>query len=214
MKNYKLALITLLITLTPKLWAHPVSFQGAWSFINESTDKTRTMMGTYSYRYWLAPSMTYQSIKKDKNSLDKKEFYIPGVNILLHRFNRPTSQGNIYLSAGYGLEAIEGKTTQGAGKVDLDVDWEDRKYYVASQYSRVIREGSAQDVQIKKFRAGFAPYLGDFKELNTWFILQFKQMDNDPIETTPMLRFYYKNVLWEVGSSLNGSWLFNFMLHL
>jgi hypothetical protein len=30
---------------------------------------------------------------------------------------------------------------------------------------------------------------------------------------TPLLRFFYHNVLWEMGSSTRGEWMLNFMVH-
>ncbi len=189
--------------------AHPVAFQGAKSILSESDSSMKELMTTYSYRYYLAPALSYVQIEKN-------DFAFLGVNGLLKRWNQPTSQGNIYLSVAQGLEFREQTNKQhNTSRVSLDVDWEDRRYYTSARYSRIFRSGEfGEDIELKKLRLGFAPYLGNYKELNTWFIVQASQMDEKVVEVTPLLRFYYQNVLWEVGSSLRGNWLFNFMIHI
>lgn len=187
--------------------------------MNESTNKSRHMMFTYSHRYYLATASHYSKINIEREDVNFEMAGL-GVNALLKRWNRPTSQGNFYVSLAQGREFTDGLKERNVTKADIDLDWEDRRYYVAAGYTRFFRESDSRslmgikDIQLKKFRLGFAPYLGEFTELNTWFIVEAMQTNNQTIEVTPMLRFYYRNVLWEVGSSLRGSWMFNFMIHL
>lgn len=176
-------------------------------------------MFSYSHRYWLAFATHYSRVYLE----DEGQYFEmagAGVNTLLKRWNNPTSQGNVYLSLAQGREFSKELSTRDVTKVDLDADWEDRRYYIATAYRRFFRSNhdndpfKVRDLDIKKLRLGFAPYLGEFDELNTWFITEFKQINSETIEVIPMLRFYYRNALWEIGSSLRGGWLFNFMLHL
>jgi hypothetical protein len=30
---------------------------------------------------------------------------------------------------------------------------------------------------------------------------------------TPLVRFFYQNILWEMGSSTRGEWMLNLMVH-
>jgi hypothetical protein len=64
-------------------------------------------------------------------------------------------------------------------------------------------------------RAGFAPYLAEFNELNAWFILEANHMNKgmSDVEITPLIRLFYKNILIESGSSFKGDVQFNFMVH-
>ena len=50
-------------------------------------------------------------------------------------------------------------------------------------------------------RVGVAPYIGDFGDLHTWFMLQVdNQPDMDePLRTTPLVRFFYNVQLIEIG---------------
>jgi hypothetical protein len=218
MKTIKPILAFLFLLLSLQAYAHPTSFQGATSLMNESSSMARHMMLTYSHRYWLASAAHYTRIELDHQS-KAIEASLIGVNTLLKRWNNPTSQGNIYLSAAYGMEFSNGLKKRQITKGDFDIDWEDRRFYIAAGYTRYFRQSEsgdlmpAKDLQLKKLRLGVAPYLGEFKELNTWFIVEAMQVQNQTVSITPMFRFYYHNVLWEVGSSLKGDWMFNFMIH-
>lgn len=213
MKTIKPLYIFLFLFLASNAQAHPTSFQGAKSLMSESTSMARHMMFTYSHRYWLASAAHYTRVELE-NQPQTFEASLIGVNTLLKRWNNPTSQGNVYLSAAHGLEFSDPLKNRQVSKADFDIDWEDRRFYFATGYTRYFRENQAgKDLQMKKLRLGFAPYLGEFKELNTWFIVEAMQIQNQTVSITPMFRFYYKNVLWEVGSSLRGEWMFNFMIH-
>jgi hypothetical protein len=213
MKIHKLTILALFISLAgaSNSWAHPTSFQGAWSLMNESSSMSRHLMTTYSHRYWLASAAHYSRIELKEEGLTFEAASL-GVNALLKRWNRPTSQGNFYVSVAQGREFTNGLKERNVTKTEIDLDWEDRRFYTATGYSRYFRHD--RDIDVKKLRLGFAPYLGEFTELNTWFIVEAKQVNSETVDITPMLRFYYRNTLWEIGSSLRGSWMFNFMLHL
>ncbi len=178
------------------------------------------IMVTYSHRYWLAPALHYGQINLESENLEF-EVAAAGVNTLLKRWNQPTSQGNLYVSLAQGQEFSQGLDSRPVSFAEVDLDWEDRRFYVAAAYSRYFRQSRdsdpspISDIEMKKVRAGFAPYLGEFTELNTWFIVQAMQVNQESVEVTPLLRFYYRNALWELGRSLKGNgFLFNFMLHI
>jgi hypothetical protein len=64
-------------------------------------------------------------------------------------------------------------------------------------------------------RVGFSPKMADFKDLQTWVMLQgmYTPDVDRKVMLTPLLRFFYHNVLWEMGSSTRGEWMLNFMVH-
>ena len=167
---------------------------------------------TYSFSPRYAVATTYL---RESNS----EFYIPRLNLLMKRWNNDESQGNIYLSAGAGYEKYSSQT-YGARLGELILDWESRKYYVYFEQLYLQRDNDTnlllanKDYSKSKFRAGMAPFLADYTDLNVWFILQAeKQAGQKQIELTQFLRFYMKNTLWEVGAGFNGDWAFNYMIH-
>lgn len=209
MKRWLIAIVL----ITPAAWSHPVAFQGSTSVLSFNSKKMNELMLGYSFSPRLAVAATYL-----RDTESKSEFYIPRVNFLMKRWNREGSQGNIYITAGSGVEKQNSIFT-GAHTGQLIADWESRTYYVSAEHT-YIRRGykhptESQDYNHSKVRAGFAPFKGDYNDLNIWFITQFdRHQDEDQIDATQFLRFYLKNVLWEIGASFDGSLAFNFMLHL
>ena len=66
-----------------------------------------------------------------------------------------------------------------------------------------------------RYRLGIAPYIAKFKELQVWVIGQLDYMSDmeEQPHFTPMLRFFYRTVLWETGVSLSGVYWFQMMAH-
>ncbi len=63
--------------------------------------------------------------------------------------------------------------------------------------------------------ACFAPYIAGMNSLQAWMILKldyFKENDRN-LWITPMMRFFYKNVLWEIGANQQGEFLLTLMTH-
>jgi hypothetical protein len=150
----------------------------------------------------------------------RSEFFIPRANFLVKRWNETDSQANFYLSAGSGFEKFDGKTVP-AQFGEAVLDWESRKYYTYLEHQYIRRDETLnpalplQDYNHTRLRLGFAPFLADYEDLNIWYIAQFeKHNQEDQINATQFLRFYRKNVLWEVGAGFDGSLAFNFMVHI
>ena len=97
----------------------------------------------------------------------------------------------------------------------METDWESRRYYVSGKY-QVIRLSRNEPIDYARFRVGIAPYLADYKELQSWFMVQVERQPEyfQTIQVTPMVRCFYRNVLWELGASTTGNWMLNFMVHL
>jgi hypothetical protein len=194
---------------TASAFAHPVSYQGAVSLMSYNSEDENEILATYSVRNYLAVGLTYQRE-------DQVYYTVPRVNFLVHRWNNEDSQANIYASGGYGTERSFDETV-GVGLAAIEADWESRQYYTSGQYTRFLRKDSDDidrvDFETIKLRAGVAPYLGEFNEINSWFILQTEKMNDKQWELTPFIRMFYKNVLIEIGAGFNGSYAFNFMVH-
>ena len=203
---------TLTSLLTSVALAHPTSYKGATGVMSYNTPKMTEILLTYSLQHNFAISTTYL---QDSNS----KFYVPRLNYLVQRWNNEDSQGNFYLSAGAGLEDYAGKK-YGVRLAELVADWESREYYIYLDHIYLNRDNEQNNNLLQKhynhtkFRVGTAPFLADYEELNVWLILQAeKHLDEPQIDLTQFLRFYVKNVLWEVGAGLNGNWAFNYMIH-
>lgn len=145
----------------------------------------------------------------------ERTFYIPQVNFLLKRWNELDSQANIYLSVGHGGEKVK-TSFKDTSNLALEADWESRKYYVSFREDAFLsHKNSNKNIYMTKVRAGFAPYLAEFNELNAWFILQADRSNKgaDEFKLTPMIRLFYHNVLLEFGASTKGDSQLNFMVH-
>ncbi|MEA9357154.1 hypothetical protein SHI21_13095 [Bacteriovorax sp. PP10] len=195
-----------------KAEAHPVAFAGSYSIMTWNSKEMSDWMFTHSFtsNYSLAARYLRLDTKDGERT-----FYIPQVNFLLKRWNELDSQANIYLSLGHGGEKVN-SSFKNTSSVALETDWESRKYYVSFREDVLIsHKNSDRNVYQTKVRAGFAPYLAEFNEMNTWFILQgdtSNTMDKD-FKLTPFIRLFYHNVLTEFGVSSKGDAQFNFMVH-
>lgn len=191
---------------------HPVSYKDALGLMSYNTPEMNEVLLTYSLNPHFAVAATYL---RDS----KSEFYIPRVNFLLKRWNNEDSQANIYLSGGAGYEKF-GSKNYSVSLGELVADWESRKYYIYFDHLYLNRNNDLntllpdRDYNHSKFRVGTAPFLADYKDLNVWLILQGeKHLNQSNIEMTQFLRFYIKNMLWEVGARFDGGWAFNYMVH-
>lgn len=202
--------LAVLLTLPwRKAQAHPVSFQGAVSLMSYNKEKENELLLTYSFTRWMAAGLTYLK-------MDDTEFAIPRINFLAQRWNNEDSQGNIYISAGYGTDRSYDEQ-KGVALGSIEADWESRKYYTSLQYSKYFRQDSdaikRTDFEHIKARAGVAPYLAEFNDINAWLIVQLDKRNDEAVQTTQFVRLFYKNILIEMGATIGGGWAFNYMVH-
>lgn len=210
-KHRILGIIIVLFSLSAQ--SHTVIYQDGFGIMSFNSQKMNELLLGYSMTPRFA--IAYNYLRDSKS-----EFHVPRLNFLLKRWNERDSQGNIYLSAGSGLERFNlQNTSTHLGEVAMD--WESRKYYTAFSHLYLKRDQLGNlslpqsDYNHTKVRLGFAPFLADFEDLNIWFITQFDRHNGEnQIEATQFLRFFRKNVLWEIGADFNGSMAFNFMIHL
>jgi hypothetical protein len=190
-----------------------VSFKGGHEWILESDASGWDLryLHSPSYRYAVGPYWI-QKAKKSRVGLQ--------VSWLVHRGQWDQAQSNVYVWAGAG-GASHSKAMKSAYPVGTQLDFETRRFYSAWMSEWVMRPGDRPQ-QKHKARAGFAPYLAGDGELNTWGILEVSTAE-DPwwgesrgwkTEVTPLVRFYFKNVLWEMGISQFGNFKLNWMMHL
>ena len=139
--------------------------------------------------------------------------------MLLKRWNRVGSQANIYtmMGAGYNLEdsreTLNHFENRSFGFIGLQTDYETPRIYTAlSGFSLV---GPSIRAYSGRYRLGVAPYIAKFKELQIWMIGQIDYMSDmeEQPHVTPMLRFFYRTVLWETGVSISGVYWFQMMVH-
>lgn len=196
--------------LSQSALAHPTSFQGGTAFLFSSSKSETSWQLHYSYKYWGALGVEKLNWR-DATNAHLTEVEIARANFLLHRFHQQNSQANIYLNFGAGQERHRGDS-QSLQLFESQVDWESREVYTMASYTRWYRD-RANDIETTKVRVGFAPYLGDFKDLSTWLIFEASQKTGSAKELTTFFRFYFRNVLWEIGGTQTGDTKLNLMIH-
>lgn len=195
----------LVILSVSSAWSHPVAYEGAFSFMSLNTEGKTDNTLVYSPKWYLGTGIQHVQTTDDK-------FTNLHLGLLLKRWNNWESQGNFYLFGGPGIQQ-RNNVEKYFSRYGAQADWESRRIYTLASYTAAQSKdfGSLENFEA---RLGFAPFLAGFKDLNIWAILQ---VDHSPqvereTEVTPLVRMFYKNVLWEMGSSLSGSWLLNFMV--
>jgi hypothetical protein len=189
----KLMFIFLLVSF--KAFSHPVIYQGGWALNSTNMEK-------YSNNYILYSFTNRFSVGVENNRFDERDFTSLKFNSLLYRHNGDDSQGNLYFHGGLGELHNYG----------LEADWESRVLYTSWKH---LRYENGKDFSVSQGRIGFSPKKAPFENLQTWFMVQGMILHgvDEKVMITPMLRFFYQNVLWEVGSSTRGEWMLNLMVH-
>ena len=93
-------------------------------------------------------------------------------------------------------------------------DWESREWFVSGKVKGMYL---MEDFLPKyNFRIGFAPYVAGMNALQTWMIVQLSyfQESKDQLIVTPLMRFFYRNALWEIGANLEGNFFLSLMTHI
>lgn len=188
-------------------YAHPVIFKGGTVFETDQNPHEQHLGLSYTFHPKTAAAFDYLKF----NEL-KTEFYFAKMNYRLWRQNETESQANIYISLGAG-QRRENQLLTNSGLAELHLDWEDRDYYV-SAFQKYISQKDLDPIWMSRARFGLAPFRADYNDVNVWFIAQFDKMNGEHWQTTPLMRTYYKNILWELGASLNGNYQINLMFHL
>lgn len=151
---------------------------------------------------------------RDTMEPQERLFLIPRMSWLVQRWNATDSQANIYVYGGVGA-ARKGDLTEPAVEAAVESDYETRSVYFSGK-AQVIAAKNFNTLAIYQLRAGFAPYVGESNELHSWLLAQAQYLPFAPDQTVkvgPVLRMFYKNVLWELGVTTKGNWNFNFMVH-
>ena len=205
-------LLMLFGVLFYKAEAHPVAFKGSTSLMGWSSAKSTEFVLGHSFSS--SASFSIKALRLTTRE-EERTYYIPQLGFLLKRWNELNSQANLYLIIGHGGE-IKNKSLKDTSSLKVEADWESRELYISfSQSALIDHKRSYRNIYHSKLRAGFAPYLAEFNELNAWFILEANHMNkaNMDLDIIPLVRLFYKNILIETGSSIKGDLQFNFMAH-
>ena len=208
----KVVCLLVLIFSLPS-FSHPVIYKDGIvvSSSNMKSYSDNQLMYSWSNRW--ASGLNHWRFTKDEDNTD---LAFLKTNYLLYRHNGEFSQGNIYVHGGVGVadSEIEKRQTNEAYMTGVEMDWETRTLYTALKYY-YFTSPKVTDISMTQARIGFSPYEAGFDQLQSWFMIQVMYMPDVEKEAiiTPLLRFFYKNVLWEIGSSTRAEWMLNIMVH-
>jgi hypothetical protein len=209
----KIFLLGLLYSISQSILAHPVIFKEGTvvSSSNMPSVSDNQILYTFDPK-WATGVNHWRFSKNDKNT----EMGLARLNHLLWRNNGANSQANIYLLSGFGVvdSEIEKRDTREIYMGGFEADWETRTLFTALKYYH-FTSPAIMDLSMAQVRVGFSPFIAGFEELQSWFMIQAMIMPDieSSVAISPMFRFFYKNILWEMGSSTRGDWMLNLMLH-
>lgn len=175
------------------------------------------MMSSFEVNTTLTRTSSIGLLVQNLNTLDLNR-YQTGLlqwNWRAYRKNLEHSQANLYLTLGLGgsQALVTSESFIVNSQAGFQFDWESRKHYFALMHS--TQNFSGQPFQMTTLRLGLAPYEGAYQEFQTWFMLQAEVsplMFGQP-QLTPLFRFFYRNALWEIGSSMSGVGWLSLMAH-
>lgn len=208
---FRIFIFTVCIFIHSVTSARPVSYPEAWTFM------TMNNANRYSTHLHYSPTAKY-SVGWKAEYWREQHYSLQTVqlNYLLKRWNKRSSQANLYLKSGLGFaysdfSQFNSKTTL-AGFTGIAADWETRRYFLSYE-NRITQAGTITDNFRQSARIGIAPYIEDFGSLHTWLMLEVihEPESNKPITVTALARLFKGPALLETGISHRGDPLFNFV---
>jgi hypothetical protein len=202
--SYQLLLCLVLAVAQPAR-AKPLSYVGGTMVMQENDETGYTLTIDYTFNPHFALGVY------SKYEIGGNDFWIAGpqLNTLIKRWNLPDGQGNIFSMTGAGI-ARQGSNSQPATWAGLLADYETRRWFFSYE-PRLMYAGNIEKSFWERGYAGFAPYLANYDELNTWLLIRADHhpAKDDHFVVTPVLRFFYKTIWFEAGYSSNNHVMVN-----
>ena len=219
---FRLGAVVLLCAmgLLPPALALPMGSQGSWMLMADNSPDGRELALNYALTRHDAlglavgrwDEMPHAGAPR-KHAL-RREFAGLTYTRLLHRWNLPHAQANLWLLGAAGTaRAQERQGRDGMGGVSLLADYETTRVYTAAGVETMRTSRLRHDTGYA--RAGFSFYEVEYEEVQPWLILELKR-ERYNVHTknsvTPMLRLIHRRYFVEFGGNRDGATL-NFMLN-
>ncbi len=200
-----LRLILACMLLAAPAVAKPISYVGGTMVMMENDETGNTLNIDYTFDPRFAAGLY---AKKERGG-EEYATIGPQLNALIYRWNLPDGQANIFNYTGGGASRIRG-TTYATGWTGFLADYETRRIFTSYEAKFM----AVDDIEVstwQRARVGVAPYLANYDDLNTWAMFQVDYHPNKDrdITLTPLLRFFYKTTLAEIGVSTDKDVMFN-----
>ena len=216
-KAFKAAMPCFALLSSQLALAGPMGFDGSFMTMGDFNNNWRESFINYAVtpRDAFGVSATYMRSDDKSKTRTLEEFTYTR---LLHRWNLPNSQANLWFMGGVG--ALQGKDNLIGGQNNFDktmltpgvqFDYETTRVYFQATH-RLYR---ASDINhdYSSVRAGVSFYEPAYDSTQPWFVLEARNMNglSDKIEITPMLRLINKSFFVEAGMNTDYKPRFNFM---
>ena len=185
------------------LVAHPVIWSGGRVFHMRMSSRLTELKTHYSWTQLASMGVHYLNLGSDKSWL------MGQLNGLIYRFNGMHSQGNMYVSSGVGRMLNSKKLPALGWHFGVQTDYETRRLYTLLGYDVFTGTSTLSIIQA---RLGWAPYKTSFSKISTWIIMQVQAVDSQ-VRAMPVIRFFKRNILLELGSDFNKQSLMTVMVH-
>lgn len=197
--------------------AKPVSYVGGTMLMQENDASQRTV----GVDYTIAPNMAVALHVQEHTRGSPFVMLGPQINLLLKRWNMEDAQGNIFTMTGAGT-TIDRGDMRPAVWTGVLADYETRRIFLSYE-GRLMYAKGVEKSAWQRARVGFAPYLANYEELNTWLMVQVDRYDEKHLsghhfstlpktDVTPIVRLMYKTFLMEGGVSVRGKFMFNWIM--
>ncbi len=182
------------LLLASNSMSRPISYVGGHTLMANSGAQTDNI-------YWhYTPNINYSlGLDYQRDKISGEAFPSARLTYLINRKNTTTSQRNLYLKTGIGLDNSTNHFYALAG------DWETRRLFAGFSAKQV--SGMGYELFEQSVKLGIAPYLGAYGDLHTWLMIESKKDNLDDRRITyPVLRFFKGGALIEVGYHKKTDW--------
>lgn len=185
--------------------AKPLSYVGGTMLMVENDETGSTAAVDYTFD----PRFAVGLFAKREIGGNAFTMVAPQLNVLVKRWNQPDGQGNIFSMTGVGT-VVDNGTPRFAAWTNIIADYETRRIFTSYEV-RFMHAAKVENSIWQRARVGVAPYLANYEDLNTWFMVQVDHHPDKNYTTTitPLVRLFYKTLLVEAGYSTRGTLMFN-----
>lgn len=178
-------------------------FVGGTALTAQIAEAEKTFFLRQSITRQLAPGLLWSEFAAPGHHADVTAL-VPHAVWLVQRWNTRTRQANFYALAGPAFYRGTGSSFDG-GWFSAQADAESRRWYGMAKSTVWWAPGEFTRREYAA-RVGWAPWLAGFNDLNTWLMLEagYKPAAARTTTLRPLVRFYTRTVLVELGSSLQG----------
>lgn len=190
--------------LINQAYARPVSYPGGWTVMLANDKEANSSHIHYSPTVDYSIGWRHEYLRGSKAHIDSLQ-----INNLLKRWNKPKEQANLYLKSGVGVARDDGEYGA-AAFTGIAANWETRRYFTSYENRFFWTENTEKYIS-HTARIGVAPYVGDYGDLHTWFMIEteYDAGDQDNFSVTPLIRFFKASVMMEAGYNFDDGVQFN-----